>query len=374
MAQNAVLHDRAGRWDETNVQDRIALHRDLVCQQSLLRSSLVRNVVASFNMVAGNSRQARDERRRILSLIAIDFPFLVLKTLSWKLPDVGTKFINRSLTRAMFHAARSHAGAFGPGGQPIFIPHRKKVTLSAEVIKRIYSHIMDGDFVQKLACGSNELVLSTGETFEIPPVARKFLRINLWCDFSAKHTDDNGCYNSVVSRSDYLEIVSTATNSQERCYAALDQTKVRYGSENFAEGFKLVEHLCALLPQVFVGYEQTIKQLMTEVKKHAKWDLAKHLETHSKCASHCLTHLFGGQGPEFSNECADCDGHPERCKICEQGLVVIAMMQKMIDQVKASGTQSEKALGQLQWRLDRYGFFSLSFSLSLIFFHSHKRD
>ena len=35
---------------------------------------------------------------------------------------------------------------------------------------------MNGDFVQKLASGSNDLVLSTGETFEIPPVARKFLR------------------------------------------------------------------------------------------------------------------------------------------------------------------------------------------------------
>ena len=355
MAQNAVLHDRAGRaFASKNCRDRIAAHRDLVSQQSLLRSSLVCNVVNSFNAVEGNNRTARDERRRILSLIARDFPYLVLKSLSWRLPDVGTKFINRTLTRDLFHAARQHAGSFGPGGQPIFVPHRKKVTLSATVIGNIYSHIMDGRFVQKLACGSNVLVLSTGETFEVPPVARKFLRINLWCDYAREHTDDNGAYNGGISRSDYLEIISTATNSQEKTYAALDQTKVRYGSENFEEGFRLVQDLCALLPHVFVGYEQTMKRLMTEVKKHCKWDLPSHLKTLSKCACHCLTHLFGGQGPEFSNECVECDGHPERCKSCEQGFVVIAMIQKMVDKVKDSGTQSEKALGQLQWRLNRY--------------------
>ena len=332
LTNNVVLHGRAGKKDK-GMHKRVADHHDLVFKQTLLRSSLVKDVVVCFNRVEGNSRKARDTRRRILSRIARDFSYAVLKALAWRIPDVGSKFVNRSLTRNMHWAARLHAGAFGPGGEPIFLPHRKKVTLSAAVIKKVFSHVMNGDFVQKLVFGTNDLVLSTGETFQIPPVARKFLRTHLWCDFCRKHTGDNGCYDGGVSRTDYLEIISTATSSQEKCYAALDQTKVRYGKENFEAGFRLVQDICRLLPTKFVGYEETLQELIAQVKRHCKTDLPKHLQTHSKCACHCLTHLFGGQGVEFSDECPDCDGHPDRCKICEQGFAIVAMIQTMMDKV-----------------------------------------
>ena len=353
LTNNVVLHGRAGKKDK-GMHKRVADHHDLVFKQTLLRSSLVKDVVVCFNRVEGNTRKARDKRRRILSRIARDFTYVVLKALDWRIPDVGTRFVNRSLTKNMHCAARTHAGAFGPGGEPIFLPHRKKVTLSAAVIKKVFSHVMNGDHVQKLVFGTNDLVLSTGETFQIPPVARKFLRTHLWCDFCRKHTGDNGCYDGGVSRTDYLEIISTATSSQEKCYAALDQTKVRCGSENFEAGFRLVQDICRLLPSQFVGHEETLKELIAQVKKHCKTDLPKHLETHSKCVCHCLTHLFGGQGEASSNECVECEGHPERCKECEQGFVIVAMIQGMIDKVNASDKVSAEDIEDLQWRLDKY--------------------
>ena len=119
VANNVMVHARAGK-DRTNLKERIASHRDLVFQQTLLRSSLVCKVVDSFNVVEGNTRESRDSRRRILSLIARDFPYLVLKTLPWRIPYVGTKFINRSLTRkcfVMLEDIMEHS-------VPIFIPHR----------------------------------------------------------------------------------------------------------------------------------------------------------------------------------------------------------------------------------------------------------
>jgi hypothetical protein len=212
---------------------------------------------------------------------------------------------------------------------------------------------MTGDNVQKLAAGSHDLVLSTGETHTIPPVARKYLKTHMWANLVREHTDDNGDYNGPVSRSDFFDIIGCATSEQEKCYSALDQTKVRYGSENFEAGFELVQDICRLDPTAFTGYEEMIKGVITAVKVHCKTELVKHLRTLSKCGNHCLTHLFGGQGPTYSNVCVECDGHPERCRDCEQGHVLISMIQAMLNKVKDLGTVSESITSDLQWRLDK---------------------
>ena len=94
-----------------------------------------------------------------------------------------------------------------------------------------------------------------------PSCGKKIFK-DLWCDFSRKHTDDNGCYNGGVSRSDYLEIISTATSSQEKCYYALDQKTSKKDSD--------LLKTCRLLPLEFTEYEESIKRLRTEVKKHCK--------------------------------------------------------------------------------------------------------
>ena len=287
-------------------------------------------------------------------MIALDFPFKVLCKLPWQIPDAGTKYKDRELTRHMFREARAHAGAFTPGGRPIFLPHVKSVKISAETITRVYKFIMQGDRVQKLACGSHDLVLSTGEKFTIPPVARKFLRTHLWASFAREHTDDQGNYNGGVSRVDFLEIGRTVTSEQEKCYSALDQIKIRCGRENFESGLELVQCICALSPRHFTGYDKTWKSLMTQHKVHCKTGLPNHMSTSSKCASHCLTHLFGGQGPKFSNVCVDCDDHPERCKDCETGTVLILMIQGMIDKLRELGTFAADTIEDLQWRLDKY--------------------
>ena len=81
-------------------------HRDLVYQTTLLQSSLVRNVVESFNKVHGNSRRARDERRRILSQIAMDFSYKLCCQLELEIPDAGSyELISLiSLTHALTHS------------------------------------------------------------------------------------------------------------------------------------------------------------------------------------------------------------------------------------------------------------------------------
>ena len=192
----------------------------------------------------------------------------------------------------------------------------------------------------KLTLGSHELVLSTGETFTIPPVVRKFLWTHLWACFARQRTDENenDNYNGRVSRSDVLEICNATTSDQENYYSTLDQIKVMCGSENFEAGFWLVQDICDLPPTEFTGYEDTLKTLMTQHKQHCKTVLSTHLSTTSKRTHHCITHLFGGQGPKFCNDCMNCGGHSERCKDCDSGTVIILIMQGMIDKLFELGT------------------------------------
>ena len=88
ISNNVLLHDRDG--DNTNAKSRMEKHRDLVYKTTLMQSSLVRNVVESFNAVQGNSRRARNERRRILSQIVMDFSYKLCCQLELKIPDAGS--------------------------------------------------------------------------------------------------------------------------------------------------------------------------------------------------------------------------------------------------------------------------------------------
>ena len=352
-SNNVLLHSRND--SRKNKDERLTTYRDLVYQKTMINSSLVTNLLRAFNRVEGNSRAARDERRRLASTIALDFTHEVMASMPWRIPDVGTKYTDRTFTRHMFREARAHALAFQPGGRPFDLPHRKQVVISADQITSVYSYIMVDHQIQKMASGVQTLVLSNGKTLKIGSVARKFLRAHLWAAYARKHTDDNGAYTGGVSRTSFLKIASNATDQDEKCYAALDQIKVRYGSENFTAGFVLVQNICALDTVTFAGYELTLKKLIDDHKVHCKTTLPTHLETHSKCACHCLTHLFGGQGPESSNVCPEaCDGHPDRCEPCEAGQVIILMIQGMINKLSAQDTLTAKQIEDLQWRLDKY--------------------
>ena len=174
VTNNIRLHSKKAKRENTQESD--ARFRDLVYREILLRSTFVRSALKRFNLVMGNDRAARDERRRIMSTVALDFPYRVLKPLGWRLPDAGTRYTDRSVSRKFYGAARSHAGAFGPGGNPYHIPIVQEATIKAATIKRIFDYLMDDKHVQKLASGSKDLVLTTGEKFAIPAVARKFLR------------------------------------------------------------------------------------------------------------------------------------------------------------------------------------------------------
>ena len=219
----------------------------------------------------------------------------------------------------MYYASKTYAAHYGPGGEGLDIPHTRKVTIKAEDLDLCMEHIMDVNNVQKLACGTKPLVLSNGTTLVVPAISRYGLRDHLWSEFKKKYTDGAGVYTGGVSRTDFLTITNCATKNQQKTYAALDQIKVRCGSENFQTGRQLLRSLISMEPSDFAGYEQSLIPLLNRYEEHCKTGLPKHLSTTSKVACHCAHHLFGGQN-DYSSTCGpECSDHPDRCKECDAG-------------------------------------------------------
>ena len=96
ISNNVMLHQHESK--RSNKSDRMRKYHDVVYQKVLARSKLVKHIVDGFNNVKGNTRRARDERRRLLSTIALDFPFRVIRELPWQIPDVGTKVCTNYLS------------------------------------------------------------------------------------------------------------------------------------------------------------------------------------------------------------------------------------------------------------------------------------
>ena len=133
----------------------------------------------------------------------------------------------RQVSKTMYHEARSHARAFGPGGEGFEIPHVQKINFTVETIKAMLSYINNDEHIQQLACGTKTLTLSTGEVLTVPAVARKMLRNHLWTRYVEKHTDGAGHYVGEFKKKRFIEVLETATSGDQQTYAALDQIKVR---------------------------------------------------------------------------------------------------------------------------------------------------
>ena len=66
----------------------------------------------------------------------------------------------RKISRVMYSESRSHARAFGPGGEGFEIPQVKRADISEATITAMMSYINNDGHVQQLACGAKTLTLS----------------------------------------------------------------------------------------------------------------------------------------------------------------------------------------------------------------------
>ena len=256
----------------------------------------------------------------------------------------------RKVSKNMYYAARNHARAFGPGGEGFEIPHVKRINFSVETVMSMISYINNDLHIQQLACGSKTLTLSTGETIQVPSVARKMLRAHLWSHYVHKHTDSEGHYFGDFKKKKFMEVLETVTDGDQQTYAALDQIKVRCGTVNFESGLRLMLEICSL-DTSFAGIYETHRKKLTRYREHCKSGLPSHLQTSSPTAAHCLQHLLGGQGKHS----VECDHeHPEHCEECDYGRVFIQTLRNMASTLKSNERLVGDALEDMEWRISDF--------------------
>ena len=225
-ANNVQLHGERSKYRGTAKQENV-LWADQVQLCVLKKSAFVRNIVRRFNnLVSQNDRQSRRERRRILSEICLDLPLKTLQELGLQLPMLPSSTAPRHITRQMYFAAKSHARAFTPGGTGFELPHVKRVNFTIETIIAIVEYVNNDIHVQQMACGAKTVMLSTGETLQIPSVGRKMLREHMWSRYVQDHTDSEGHYIGNFKKKTFMETLETSTDGDQQTYAALDQVKV----------------------------------------------------------------------------------------------------------------------------------------------------
>ena len=260
------------------------------------------------------------------------------------------KPVPRKISRVMYSESRSHARAFGPGGEGFEVPHVKRVDISEDTITAMMRYINNDEHIQQLACGAKTLTLSTGQTLKVPSVSRKILRSHLWSRYVKDHTDSDGKYFGDFKKKKFMETLEAATDGDQKTYAALDQVKVRCGTENFESGVQLLSEICCL-DVSFAGLKEYHLKKLTRYREHCKSGLPSHLKLRSRNASHCIHHLLGGQGPHS----VTCDHeHTDHCEDCDYGRVFIKTLRNMVSTLKDKNRLSGEALEDMQWRISDF--------------------
>ena len=166
---------------------------DQVQSRVLQRSSLVTNVVTRFNMLAErNTRSARRSRLRIFSEIALDFSFSQIRELPLVLPLLPNRLLPWRYANGCITKHAVIRGLSLPEVWDLKSHTSKKQQWPLIWYPSCFATSPTTDVrVQQLVCGSKTVVvLSTGQTLEVPSVACKMLRAHLWSEYVQKHTVD----------------------------------------------------------------------------------------------------------------------------------------------------------------------------------------
>lgn len=276
---------------------------------SLLANPGVQKIISSYN----NATTSAD-RKQVLSVLTSLFTYSDLQSV---------QELSGPISRRAFSEANHHANAWGAACSAPCVAH-VSVRIPTSTLTDVMKHILNPTFIQQVAFGSRDITLSDHSTLKVPKLQRVQLRERMWDLYEAENTDSEGNF-SGVSRSVYLQAANIATASDQKSLAALDNNAVRFGRDNFRRMRDLVGHLATWNPlKMTPAIQQLLRSEVDAVETFYKYDFEQHLCLDTLCASHCLTHAFGGLGPKFSNTCpASCGQHSLRCKQCDRLQVLL---------------------------------------------------
>ena len=252
-----------------------------------------------------NSATIRADKMQILSVLTRFFTFKDMQ---------GLPLVPR-VTKRNFEAATAHAVSWGSACTARDPPIQKTI-FPVAMLKELTGWLMNPELIHNVAFGTKPLTLSDGIQFEIPAIQRKQIRSEMFEEFQAQHTDNDGNYTG-RSRSIFFMAASLGSASDQKSLAALDNHAVRYGTD-FKQLRKLARDLVSW-KGLASSIGDSLLKMVDDIESFMKYELEQHLQPSSPCASHCCTFALGGMGETLSNKCpTSCGDHSHTCSKCNQ--------------------------------------------------------
>ena len=282
--------------------------------------------------------------RRTTSRRASSFSFKQLTKLDFE----------NGISRRLFHHARAHAAAWGPGR---VAPSRRvfRLRVNRTRFEDAFRFISDLENMQQVAFGTKDLRLDDGTVISIPGTMRIALREYMWKRYK-NSTPEPGR----LSRSAFIQMATWGTGAQQKSLAGLDNISQRCGEENF----DTMEDACKKMidsNRELASYKSMTGRIRA-FEQFLKKEYVGHVETSSTVASHCIRRLTGGEEhgfsatcggcrapggapckgcaarAEFASDCpASCGQHVDHCKMCDERFLIFKELRAMLAVLEATG-------------------------------------
>lgn len=233
-----------------------------------------KNRVVAANSV-GRMTYFADERRRLLSIVAMEYPYRFLQEQFGCSPNTVT-------------AARVHSILFGRGGTPPPKFKFRRQCVNPSVLEELSDFFMRDDVSRPSSCRS---IVVDGE--ETPVGYWKGSIKNLVNQYLLE-------FPSGVKRT-YIYSHLPPSFRSDSMLAGLCNICDEYGHSNY-------DKLLSLMSEIEQKVGVSLKEEKTKVLKHQRFfknQFSKVVEKHSPCLELCITHAFGSCRESHSSSCSD---------------------------------------------------------------------
>lgn len=257
-----------------------------------------------------------DEKRRLLSIVAVDFPYLTLQQLFGCSPNTVT-------------AARVHSLPFGRGGVPPPDLKFSRQRVSPQIIEELTEFLHRDNVARASSCRS---VLVDGEE----------TAVRYWQD-SIKNIVQQYCLEcpNGVKRT-YVYTHLPRNFRMNTMLAGLCNLCDDFGHSNFDALCSIAQDVSSLQGSTVdhAGVEKIFRGHQTFLKRK----FSKSAERHSTCKELCMSHAFGSCPEEHPDHCGDITAFYDACETlslaleqCSDQVERVKLEQKLADTVSTHG-------------------------------------
>lgn len=256
------------------------------------RCQLLENMIQLYS-----TSETWQEKRKLLSVFC---QIYTKETLLDFVPD---------LTVYAVDSARKHTVDLGIGAS---VPE-KKITrnrLSEEQVDHFVDYISDPVFMKTASYGSKMVVLSSGDSVELPQVMRPIMKCHL-VDNYLSYCEE--CHFNGLPRSSLFRILQDCEATYSSNLQGLDNISAQGG-----EAFKLLEQIARQLQLQgqTVQWHKEVTHMLSYFRDYLKYEYRSHVSLFDQCPSHCIS--FALSDPSDAAYQVQCNhSHSHNCDACD---------------------------------------------------------